>query len=169
VVVDFSTAIVASGKIRVLRDRGGSLPEGWILDREGRPSTRPADYYDGGMLLPAAAHKGYGLCLLVELLAGCVTGAGSLAVQGSEYLVGNGVFMQAFDPDAFGSGALATLGPALLDAVRATPPAEGCKEVLIPGDPERRSAARRYEEGLEIAEPTWGALTTAAAEVGVSI
>ncbi len=97
VVIDFSTAAVASGKIRVLRDRGEALPEGWIQDAEGRPSTSAADYYDGGMLLPAAAHKGYGLCLLVELLAACVTGAGSVGVPDSGYRLGNGMFLQAFE------------------------------------------------------------------------
>jgi hydroxycarboxylate dehydrogenase B len=169
-VVDFSTAAVASGKIRVLRDRGEPLPDGWILDAEGRPSTRPEDYYSGGMLLPAAAHKGYGLCLLVELLAGCLTGAGSLAVPQSGYRVGNGMFLQALDVRSFMPlDDFAAIGLTLADAVRATPPADGYEEVLLPGDPERRSAAKRTLEGLEIADSTWQSITSAAAELGVSV
>ena len=143
VVIDFSTAAVASGKIRVLRDRGEALPEGWILDAEGRPSTSAADYYDGGMLLPAAAHKGYGLCLLVELLAACLTGAGSVGVPDSGYRLGNGMFLQAFDVGAFMPlEEFAARAGALTDMVRATPPAEGYDAVLLPGDPERQTAGR---------------------------
>jgi LDH2 family malate/lactate/ureidoglycolate dehydrogenase len=169
VVIDFSTAAVASGKIRVLRDRGEPLPEGWILDRDGRPSTSPEDYYDGGMLLPAAAHKGYGLCLLVELLAGCLTGAGSIAVPESGYRVGNGVFLQAFDVRAFMPlEDFAALARALAAAVRATPSAPGCDEVLLPGDPERRTAATRTLEGIELADSTWQSITSAAQELGVT-
>jgi LDH2 family malate/lactate/ureidoglycolate dehydrogenase len=170
VVIDFSTAAVASGKIRVLRDRGEPLPEGWILDSEGRPSTSPEDYYAGGMLLPAAAHKGYGLCLLVELLAGLLTGSGSLAVEQSDYQLGNGMFMLAIDVSAFMPPAeFASLAGALADAVHATPPAKGCTEVLLPGEPERRIATRRAEEGLEIADSTWQGIAAAAKELGVEI
>jgi LDH2 family malate/lactate/ureidoglycolate dehydrogenase len=170
VVIDFSTAAVASGKIRVLRDRGESLPEGWILDSDGRPSTDPEDYYAGGALLPAAAHKGYGLCLLVELLAGCLTGAGSLAVPESGYRLGNGMFMQAFAIDAFmPAEQFAALARGLADAVHKTPPAAGHEEVLLPGEPEQRTAGRRAREGLEIAESTWRGIVSAAGELGISV
>ena len=169
VVMDFSTAVVASGKIRVLRDSGGPLPEGWILDSAGRPSTDPADYYDGGMLLPAAGHKGYALCLLVDLLAGCVTGAGSLAVPDSGYEVGNGMFMQAFDANAFMPLAdLTGSTAALADAVRSAPPAAGFDEVLLPGDPERAAAGEAERDGVDVADGTWEAVLQAADELGVS-
>lgn len=168
IVIDFSTAAVASGKIRVLRDRREPLPEGWILDSQGRPSTRPEDYYAGGMLLPAAAHKGYGLALLVELLAGCLTGAGSLAVPDSGYKLGNGMFMQAFDVRSFMSmEEFARLATGLADTVRSTPPAADSAEVLLPGDPERRTALKRATEGIEVAQSTWATLAAAADELGV--
>lgn len=170
VVVDFSTAVVASGKIRVLRDRGEPLPEGWILDRDGHATTDPDDYYTGGMLLPAAAHKGYGLCMLVELLAGCLTGAGSPGVPSSGYQVGNGMFMQAFDVSAFAlPDHFARSSRELAEVIRATPPAEGCEAVLLPGDPERRVAERRLSDGIEVADSTWRGIAAAAAEVGVTV
>ena len=74
VVIDFSTSVVAEGKVRVARNKGQALPAGWIQDAEGRPSTNPEDLYAGGTLLPMAGHKGYGLSLLVELLGGMLTG-----------------------------------------------------------------------------------------------
>jgi LDH2 family malate/lactate/ureidoglycolate dehydrogenase len=170
VVIDFSTAAVASGKIRVLRDRGEALPEGWIIDGEGRPSTSPADYYAGGMLLPAAAHKGYGLCLLVELLAACLTGTGSVGVPDSGYRLGNGMFLQAFDVGAFMSlEEFATRAGALTDTVRATSPAEGYDAVLLPGDPERQTAARRAQDGIEVSASTWETIVSEAAGLGVAL
>jgi LDH2 family malate/lactate/ureidoglycolate dehydrogenase len=170
VVIDFSTAAVASGKIRVLRDRGEPLPEGWILDSEGRPSSDPEDYYAGGMLLPAAAHKGYGLALLVELLAGCMTGAGSLAIPGSGYRVGNGMFMQAFDVRAFMPlDSFAKRVSALADTVHGTPPAAGFDEVLLPGEPEHRSARSGNAAAVEIPDSTWESIALAAGELGVSV
>jgi LDH2 family malate/lactate/ureidoglycolate dehydrogenase len=170
VVIDFSTAAVASGKIRVLRDRGEPLPEGWILDADGRPSTSPTDYYDGGMLLPAAAHKGYGLCLLIELLAGCLTAAGSPGVPDSGYRVGNGMFMQAFDVRAFAPlEQFAASALALAETVRATPPAKSGEEVLLPGEPERRATRTHARDGIDLAPSTWDALRAAGAEFGVSL
>jgi uncharacterized oxidoreductase len=169
-VMDFSTAIVASGKIRVLRDRGDELPEGWILDSDGQPSTSAEDYYAGGMLLPAAGHKGYALCLLIELLAGALTGAGSLAVPESGYQLGNGMFMQAFDVSAFTPlEQFGAASAALADAVRSTPPAAGCDAVMVPGDPERRAAEERAAAGIDVAEPTWSAIENAAGELGVTL
>jgi LDH2 family malate/lactate/ureidoglycolate dehydrogenase len=170
VVIDFSTAAVASGKIRVLHQGGESLPEGWIIDAEGRPSTSAEDYYAGGMLLPAAAHKGYALCLLVELLAGCLTGAGSPGVPDSGYQVGNGLFLQAFDVEAFmplerfghAAGALAGV-------LHDTPPAEGSERVLLPGEPERGLAAQRAEEGIDVSPSTWQNIASEAAALGVAV
>ena len=169
IVMDFSTAAVASGKIRVLRDRGEKLPEGWILDAEGRPSTSAEDYYAGGMLVPAAGHKGYALCLLVELLAGCLTGAGSLAIPESDYRLGNGMFIQAIDVSAFMAlEEFGVLARSLAETVRATPPAAGFDEVLLPGDPERRLADERSQDGLEVSQSTGDKLLAAANELGVS-
>ncbi len=170
VVMDFSTATVASGKIRILRDRGESLPPGWILDADGLPSTDAADYYAGGTLRTMADHKGYALCLLVELLAGCVAGAGSVAVPDSGYRLGNGVFLQAIDVTAFMDvERFAALAGSLVDVVRATPPAPGHERVLLPGDPERNSTQRHLTDGCDVAESTWERMAAAADELGITL
>lgn len=169
VVMDFSTAAVASGKIRVLHQRGEALPEGWIIDAEGHPSTRAEDYYAGGMLMPAAAHKGYALCLLVELLAGCLTGAGSPGVPGSSYEIGNGLFLQAFDVEAFMPlETFARAAGALADTVHDTPPAAGCERVLLPGEPERSLVAERARAGVDVPDSIWESVARAAADLGVT-
>ena len=170
IVLDFSTAVVAAGKIRVVRDRGELLPEGWILDREGRPSRQPQDYYDGGMLLPAAEHKGYALGLLVEILGGLLTGAGTPALPESGYEVGNGVLFIVVDIAAFRP--LETFAAQVRDLVtvlHASAPEAGTGEVLLPGEPELRSRERRRVEGIPLAEATWHAILDAARTLDVTV
>jgi len=167
VVIDFATSATAEGKLRVARNRGQRIPEGWILDAQGRPSTDPNDYYEGGMLLPAAGHKGYGLSLLVEFLGGVLTGRGCPALP--DFLPGNGVLFLALSIEAFRPlEDFLKEGAALCDRIKAVPPAEGFDEVLLPGEPEYRTAERRRKEGIPVDEATWGWLTEAAAQLGVT-
>jgi LDH2 family malate/lactate/ureidoglycolate dehydrogenase len=169
IVTDFSTAVVASGKIRVQRDRGEPLPDGWILDHDGRPSTDPADYYDGGMLLPAAGHKGYGLALLAEVLGGLLTTAGSVVTAGAGS-TGNGTCIVAINPGAFVEpDVFAASVREMGDAIKRTPPAAGVAEVLLPGEPEQRARVQGEASGLEIATATWHDLEAAARKLGVEV
>lgn len=170
IVLDFSTSMVASGKIRLARDRGEEVPEGWILDRAGRPSRRPEDYYAGGMLLPAAGHKGYALSLLVEVLGGLLTGAGTPVLPESGYKLGNGVFFLAVNVESFRPLAeFAAQVRQLVDLVKSVPPAEGVGEVLLPGEPEERVRARRLAEGVPLADTTWAKIAETARSVGVEV
>ncbi|MEJ5198922.1 MAG: adenylosuccinate synthetase, partial [Anaerolineae bacterium] len=74
--MDFAASVVAEGKLRVAMAKGVPIPEGWILDKERKPTTNPADFYDGGVLLPLGGHKGYGLLMVADLLGGALTGLG---------------------------------------------------------------------------------------------
>ena len=69
-IVDYATSMVAEGKIQVARSKGIDLPEGCILDKNGNPSVKPADFYDGGSLLAFGKHKGYALAMFTCLLGG---------------------------------------------------------------------------------------------------
>jgi len=170
VVIDFSTAAIAAGKIRVARDKGESLPEGCIVDREGRPSCNPADYYNGGMLLPAAGHKGYALALLVEILAGVLSGAGSPVLEGWGTATTNGAFFIVLSPRGFTlAEEFASSVARLSETVKAVPAVAPQTEVLLPGEPETRTAAARLPHGIELPETTWLAIQAAAARVGVPV
>src|SRR5207248_158164 len=77
--IAMATSAAAGNKIAVYRSRGQQLPPGWIVDRDGNPSTDPQDYLDGGALLPLGGgqgHKGYGLGFMVEVFTGILTGLG---------------------------------------------------------------------------------------------
>jgi len=153
--LDISTSVSAGGKIAVARAKGQKLPEGYIIDKEGRPATDPADYYDGGAALPMGGpvgYKGTGLAMVVDITAGVLSGKGA-AYLGDR---GQGIFQMALKVGAFRDlrefkGEM----DALIRRVRNSKPAPGSKEVLVPGDPERRIKEIRLKEGIEIPQTTW--------------
>jgi LDH2 family malate/lactate/ureidoglycolate dehydrogenase len=159
--LDYATSIVAEGKVRVARNAEKMLPEGWILDGNGRSSTNPHDLYDGGMLLPAATYKGYCLSLMVELLGGILTGQGTPIFPG--YVFKNGVLFIVLNIEAF-----RPLDDFLHDAAvlcaktKAIKPAEGFAEVLLPGELEWKTAEFRRQHGIPLDETTWSQLAEAA-------
>lgn len=167
ILMDFATSAVAEGKIRVARNAGAPVPPGLILNAEGLPSTDPDELYDGGMLLPAAGHKGYGLGLMMELLAGALTASGCSAFP--EYQRGNGALFIVLRADLFQpmDGYLES-ARRMADAALAVPAAPGCDPVVLPGDPERTNAARRRRDGIPIDETTWAQLCATAAGVDVA-
>jgi uncharacterized oxidoreductase len=168
VIIDTATSVVAEGKVRVARNRGQSIPEGWILKSDGQSSTNPEDLYANGMLLPAAGHKGYGLSLLVEFLGGILTGRGWPGQ--ADFTAGNGVLFLVLAIEAFRPAeTFLAEGATLCKQVKAVPPAPGFDEVLLPGEPEQRTTEQRQAKGIALDETSWTQLTTAAAELGVTV
>src|SRR5262249_21963151 len=109
------------------------------------PSTSPADFYDGGFLLPFGGHKGYALSLFMCLLS-ALSGQADRE-RGSVW----GASMQVLNVSTFTPlGEYQQAARAFLDAIRATPPAPGFEQVLIPGDFEHRSRAHRLTHGIEL-------------------
>ena len=78
IVLDIAAAATAEGKLKVARNKGESVPDNWIVDADGNPTNNPNDFYGPpmGAILPTGGHKGYGLCFMVEMLAGLLTGGG---------------------------------------------------------------------------------------------
>lgn len=168
VVVDFSTTATAEGKVRLAKFKGERVPEGWLLDRDGRPTTDPGDLYDGGALRCFGGHKGYGLSLMVEVLGGILSGANVPVSPG--YTVQNGVFMLALDVTFFRPAAeYEDVMETLLDAVKAAPPAEGTDTVLVPGEPELSCRRERERDGIPVDDQTWAEIQKAAVDLDVTI
>src|SRR4029079_172158 len=74
IVLDMATTVAAYGKVKAKAARGEAMPEGWMIDREGKPLTDPKRAGEG-FLLPIGGYKGYGLALILGLLAGTLNGA----------------------------------------------------------------------------------------------
>lgn len=171
VFMDMATSAVAAGKINVARNRKQPVPVGWIIDKEGQPTTDPNALYAGGAILPVGGdqgHKGYGLSFMVETLSGILTGLGfGIDPQGPH---NDGVFMAVFAVDAFRP--LDEFKRDIADFVKylkETPPAQGFQEVLYPGEIEYRTEQRRRREGIPIEDETWRQLTVLAEASRISM
>jgi len=179
IILDYATSAAAEGKVRAILFKGERLPPGWIVDSHGRPSTNPADLYEpplpperiklSGALMPFGGYKGYGLGLVVDLLAGVLTGAGSSQDMGSSWLT-NGVFVLALKIENFLplKDFEERVGK-LVDAVKNSPKAQGVEEILIPGEPEVRERERRLRNGIQISDMAWQPLLEACKHYGLDI
>jgi uncharacterized oxidoreductase len=174
-VLDFATSVIAQGKTRVAYNKGEALPEGCVLDDQGRPSTDPrwSVVPPFGAILAFGAHKGYGLAALCELLGGALAaGLVGHREDGSRKRVLNGMLSVLIDPAALGGGAggaaaFAAEAEAFADSLRALPPREGFDRVQLAGDAERATRARREAEGVPVDATTWREILEAAASLGV--
>ncbi|MFN8585985.1 MAG: Ldh family oxidoreductase [Dehalococcoidia bacterium] len=170
-VLDMTTSVVAEGKLRVARNRGESVPDGWIVDAEGRPATDPAAFYGPpqGSLRPLggdAVHKGFGLALVVEALAGALSPAGTSRPGAPS--VGNGLFCMAIDVARFRPlDDFAATFAALIEYVQSPPYAPGVDHITIPGEPERTSQRTREAAGIPLDDTTWQQLLATGEKLGL--
>ena len=104
IILDIATSVVAEGKLQVARNKGQTLQPGQVLDGKGNPTTDPMAFYANppGAILPVGGHKGSGLSIFCEILAGSLTSgfASNPEAPTAKRLVNNMVSI-AFDPDAF--------------------------------------------------------------------
>jgi len=166
VILDVTTSMVAEGKLMVAVNREERVPEGWIIDKNGSPTTDPNDFYDGGALLTVGAHKGSGLSMITDLLAGAVsTGKSSDA---DDPVLRNNMLSIYISTDAYDAeGGVAREARRFVDFVKASPPMHLGEPVLAPGDIERRTRAARLADGVPLDDNTWASLYDAAASVGI--
>jgi hydroxycarboxylate dehydrogenase B len=174
-VLDFSTSACAEGKVRVAFQKGEPVPSGWILNCAGEPTTSPADLYTEppGSMLPFGgphAYKGFGLGLMMDALAGGLSGGDCTRPDRPMLGRGNAVVFVLWDVEAFGGREhfLQSVG-GLAEYVRDTPRASGVNEITLPGDPERRTREARQNAGIPIPDGTWTVLRNLAIELGVEV
>ncbi len=171
-ILDMTTCVAAAGKVALSHTKHESTPEGWLIDSDGAPTTDPGVLFQDppGALLPLggiAGHKGFGLGLAVEVLAGALSGAGCTRWESTRG--GNAVFLmvasiEAFLPvDQFRSEAQRLMG-----YVKSSPRTAGFEQIQIPGELEAQHREKRVREGILIDENTWQQLLTAADNVGLS-
>ncbi len=165
-ILDITTSVVAEGKLMVAKNKGEQVPAGWIVDRHGQPTTDPADFYDGGSLLTIGGHKGSGLSIITDILAGAFT-TGRSSDPDDEVLRNNmlSIFIApaVYDPDG---GALRE-AQRFVDFVKASPPVDARMPVLAPGEMERRTRAQRLANGIAIDDTSYADLVDAARTVGI--
>src|SRR5918912_1232288 len=139
-----------------------------IIDKDGRPSTDPDDYTDGGALLPVGGtqgHKGYGLGFMIEVFTGILTGLGFGVDPSGRH--NDGSLLLALNPGAFRPvDTFRAEVAAFARYVKETPSAAGVAEVYYPGELEWRTEQARRRDGIPIEEPTWAAVAQVAESFG---
>lgn len=169
VVVDMATSAIAAFKIRLAALKGEKIPEGIALTKDGRPTTDPKEAYDG-ILLPFGTYKGYAISLVVEILSAVLTGGILSKYVFNHPSTQGGFFVLTINPSRFREydEYLRDID-ALVNLIKACPPAQGFNEVLVPGEPEDRNYEERIRNGVPIDTSTWKLLVDVSKELGVEL
>ena len=161
---DVAMSMVAAGKISIAADENKPIPYGWLLDPMGNPTTDPHDYDLGGALVPFGGHKGYGLSVMVESLAGLLSGAAMLsdihAWNKNPEQGGNvGHIFIALDPAKLNPGVnMAARAEAMIEELAAARKAPGVERILYPGQLEHEREDAALRDGIELPQATLDAL-----------
>lgn len=173
IVMDMTTTVVAEGKVRVKRNRGEQTPDGWLLDSDGNPTNDPNDLYGDppGSILPlggaTAGHKGYGLNIAIELLAGVLSGTGTI---GTSKRPANGVLLIILDITQFMPlDEFYQQADTFIAHVKSSPPAAGFDEILLPGEIEQKVKEQRTVEGIFVEDETWAQILDWGRKLGVEL
>ena len=172
VVLDMATTVAAYGKVKTKAQRGETMPEGWMMDRQGRPLTDPQRSNEG-FLLPIGGYKGYGLALVFGLLAGTLNGA----AMGRDVVDFNAddttptntghaivaISVEAFQPIAEFKKSV----DLLVRDLRKSERLPGVERIRLPGDGAREARQDRSRSGVPMPPALLAALNTLAAELGI--
>jgi L-2-hydroxycarboxylate dehydrogenase (NAD+) len=172
VVLDMATTVAAYGKVKAKAQRGEHMPVGWMIDRQGQPLTDPKRAEEG-FLMPIGGYKGYGLAMIVGLLAGTLNGA----AMGSEVVDFNhddvtttntGQAILVIDPDAFGElDAFKARVDKLVRELRASERMPGVDRIWMPGEQSHAKRIANERDGLALPAALRTQLDTFARDIGI--
>ena len=172
VLLDIATTVAAYGKVKVAAQKGESIPDDWMIDRQGKPITDPKRSSEGS-LLPIGGYKGYGLAVMIGLLAGALNnaavGKGTVDFNAHHDLITNtGQTIIAVDPSAFGDKeAFVQRVIDLVNDLKNSSTLPGVKEIRVPGEGAAKTMAERTRVGIPLSPELIEALNTCAQECGI--
>jgi len=175
VMLDIATSVVAASKIYALRQLGKPLPEGWIVDGEGLPTTDPSQYPLAGTLMPMAGHKGYGIGFLVEVLTG-VLGGGAFGSDVRSWVFGPAlpvnqshtfiaIHVDAFEPVTVFKQRM----DALIRQIKDAPKAKGVDRIWLPGEKEWEYREKALADGIALPDDVRASLRGLAEDANLAL
>lgn len=174
IVYDIAMSYTSDRKVVQMDKEGKKLPEGWIIDKDGKPTTDPGEYEKGGTLLPFGGYKGYGLAMMVETLAATLSGAAMTknvhAWNTDENCGGNvGHFFMALDISKLGNPEeYKKRVDSMIDEIKNSKKADGCDKIYYPGEIEMEKLAKCKEVGyVEILDETMESVERIEKELGL--
>jgi hydroxycarboxylate dehydrogenase B len=172
ILADMAMSTTSQGKVVVYRNRGERLPDAWLIDASGRPTTDPEVLWSDpvGWILPmggSVGYKGFALLLLAEILGGALAGREISAIEQDGI---NGVCFVVIDVSAFGPvDQFKRAVDEMVRYVKSTTPAPGFREVLVPGEIDDRNKADRQQNGIPLDDTTWRQIRDVAASLNVAV
>jgi uncharacterized oxidoreductase len=173
--LDMTTSVVAGGKVELKMARGEKLPEGWMIDKEGKAVTDPTTIWrnrDDSAILPLGGlqfgHKGFGLGIVVDVLAGGLSWAGcsqQKPTHGANGFLAMAIKIEDFIPLA----EFVKEVEALVDWVKSSPKLPGVSQIYVPGEIEQVTKQKRLKEGIYIEDTTWKGLVEMASSLNVTV
>ena len=166
-VLDFSTAVVAAGKVVLAAMNDEEIEPGALIDKEGKPSTRAKDLEEGGALLAFGGHKGSGLSVLIDVAAGMLSGNMPATISKSGF--GNGTVIIAMDIARFVPlDMFRGITGQFAGAIHAAG-SPGFSNVAMPGEIEAKTKATRWSDGIIISTGVQENIRSVAAFYGVLV
>lgn len=172
-ILDFATSEVALGKARVAMNEERPMAEGTLIDSDGKPTTDASVMFQepSGAINTFGKHKGYGLALMAELLGAALVGGMTIQPDqehARDLGIRNNFLAIVIDPDRIGDSApFLEEVDAVVNYYKASPAADPDKPVLVAGEPELISKAKREAEGIPVDDNTWAELQEAADTAGL--
>ncbi len=180
-ILDFATSVVAEGKALVALKGGKPIPGNSLIDAEGNetsdpsvlygptePGSAPSPLAGPGALRAMADHKGSGLAMMCELLAGALIGSGTAGPPPQAH--GNGMLSVYLDLDQFSPDDQVMVDVVTyIDWFQSAQPATVDGEVMVPGEPELRRRDERERDGIPLTDETWASILAAAESVGLEL
>jgi LDH2 family malate/lactate/ureidoglycolate dehydrogenase len=172
-ILDMATSVGAAGKAELALRAGKTMPEGWLVDSDGRPTTDPQTLWQGGSLLPLgstpelASYKGYGLAVVVDVLCGVLSGAGYSSILDPKGWT-TGHFFLALQVESFRPiGPFLAMMDAMIQTLRNAEPGPGAERVHIHGERELDADADRRKNGIPLHPVVVESLRGVSGDVGV--
>jgi len=176
ILLDIALSVVAGGKVFAAATRGEKIPDTWMVDADGVPTTNPSLFPHSGALQPMAGHKGYGIALVVETLSSVLTGAAiasqvlSWSFADPSLATGHGAAFLAIDvkammaPESFKQRITQTLRE-----IRSAPKAKGAERIYVPGEMEWERREQALRQGIAMPDDVLASLRSLAAEMGFDL
>jgi len=172
IVLDMATTVAAYGKVKAKAQRGEMMPEGWMMDRQGKPLLDPKRSEEG-FLMPIGGYKGYGLSLVVGLLAGTLNGAAMgkdvIDFNHDDHSVTNtGQAIAVIDPSAFGDVQdFKARVDELIRDIRHSERIPGVDRIWLPGEQSEAKRQSYQRDGIALAPALMQQLDKVAAQLQV--
>jgi LDH2 family malate/lactate/ureidoglycolate dehydrogenase len=172
VVLDMATTVAAYGKVKAKAQRGEMMPEGWMIDRQGKPLLDPTKSEEG-FLLPIGGYKGYGLSLIVGILAGTLNGAamGSQVIDFNKDFsttTNTGQAIAIMDPSAFGDiTEFKQNVDTLVRELRGSERMPGVDRIWLPGEQSHEKRLSNEAHGILLAPSLIKQLNDLAAQLNI--